>query len=37
MKFPMIAYGVLAIILLVVPLLVVTPVLIKVRKKALLE
>jgi len=37
MKFPMIAYGVLAIILLVAPLLVVTPVLIKVRKKALLE
>src|SRR5208283_135590 len=37
MKFPKIAYGVLAIILLVAPLLVVTPVLIKVRKKALLE
>ena len=31
MKFPMVAYGVLAIILLVTPLLVVTAVLIKVR------
>lgn len=37
MKFPMIAYGVLAITLLVAPLLVVTPLLIKVKKKALLE
>jgi hypothetical protein len=37
MKFPMIAYGVLAIILLVSPLLVVTPVLVKIKKKALLE
>jgi len=37
MKFPMMAYGVLAILLLVAPLLVVTPVLIKVKKKALLE
>jgi hypothetical protein len=37
MKFPMITYGVLAIILLVAPLLVVTPVLVKIKKKALLE
>lgn len=37
MKFPMIAYGVLAVIILVVPLLVVTPVLLKIKKKALLE
>jgi heme/copper-type cytochrome/quinol oxidase subunit 4 len=37
MKSPMITYGVLAIILLVAPLLVVTPVLLRVRKKALLE
>jgi hypothetical protein len=37
MKFPMIAYGVLAIIFLVVPLLVVSPVLFKIKKKALLE
>lgn len=37
MKSPMIAYGVLAIILLVAPLLVVTPVLVKIKKKALLE
>lgn len=37
MKFPMIAYGVLAILLLVAPLLVVTPLLIKVKKKALLD
>ena len=37
MKFPMIAYGVLAMILLVAPVLVVTPVLVKVKKKALLE
>ncbi len=35
MKFPMIAYGVLAIIVLIVPLLAVAPVLINVRKKAL--
>ena len=37
LKFPMIAYGVLATIFLVVPLLVVTPVLLKVKRKALLE
>lgn len=37
MKFPMIAYGVMAMILFVVPLLVVTPLLVKVKKKALLE
>ena len=37
MKLPMIAYGVLAIIVLVVPVLVVVPVLIKTKKKALLE
>jgi hypothetical protein len=37
MKFPMIAYGVLAIIVLVAPLLVVTPVLIRVKKRALLD
>jgi len=37
MKLPMIAYGVLAVIVLVVPLLVVMPILLKVKKKALLE
>lgn len=37
MKFPMIAYGVLAIFVLVAPLLVVTPLLMKVKRKALLE
>ena len=37
MKLPMIAYGVMAMILLVAPLLVVTPLLVKVKKKALLE
>jgi hypothetical protein len=37
LKFPMIAYAVLAIAILIVPLLVVVPVLIKVKKKALLE
>ena len=37
MKLPMIAYGVLAMILLVAPLLVVTPLLVEVKKKALLE
>jgi hypothetical protein len=37
MKFPMFAYGVMAIIILVVPLLVVTPLLVKVKKQALLE
>lgn len=37
MKLPMITYGVLAIIILIVPLLVVTPVLLKIKKKALLE
>jgi hypothetical protein len=37
MKFPMITYGVLAIIILIMPLLAVTPVLIDVRRKALRE
>lgn len=37
LKFPMIAYGVLAVIVLVVPLLVVTPVLLQIKRKALLE
>jgi hypothetical protein len=37
LKFPMIAYGVLAVLFLVVPLLVVVPVLLKVKRKALLE
>ena len=37
MKFPMIAYGVLAIIFLVLPLLVVAPVLLKIKRKGLLE
>ena len=37
MKFPMIAYAVIAIILLVSPLLVGSPVLYKIKKKALLE
>ena len=37
MTYPMIAYGVIAIILLVAPLLVVTPLLVKVKRKALLE
>jgi hypothetical protein len=37
LKIPMIAYGVLAIIVLVVPLLVVTPVLMGVKRKALRE
>jgi len=37
MKFPMLAYGVLAITILVAPLLVVTPLLVKVKKEALLE
>ena len=36
-KLPMIAYGVLAIIALIVPLLVVAPVLLKIKRKALLE
>jgi hypothetical protein len=36
-KFLMIAYGVIAIIMLVAPLLVVAPVLLKVKRKALLE
>jgi len=36
-KFPMIAYGVLAIIFLVAPLLVVAPVLVQVKRKALRE
>jgi len=37
MKFPMIAYCVLAILILIAPLLVVTPVLLKIKRKALLE
>jgi hypothetical protein len=37
LKFPMIAYGVLAVIFLVVPLLVVTPVLLQIKRKALLD
>jgi hypothetical protein len=37
LKLPMIAYGVLAVLVLVVPLLVVTPVLLQIKKKALLE
>jgi hypothetical protein len=37
MKFPMCAYGVLALIILITPLLVVAPVLSKVKKKALLQ
>lgn len=37
LKFPMIIYGILATIFLVVPLLVVTPVLLKVKRKALLD
>jgi len=37
MKSPMISYGVMAILILIVPLLVVAPVLIKVKKRALLE
>jgi hypothetical protein len=37
LKFPMIAYGVLAVIVLVVPLLVVTPVLVQIKRTALLE
>jgi hypothetical protein len=37
LKFSMIAYGVLAVIFLVVPLLVVTPVLLQIKRKALLE
>jgi len=37
MKFPMLAYGVMAIVLLVAPLLAVMPLLVKVKKKALLE
>jgi hypothetical protein len=37
LKFPMIAYGVLAVLFLIVPLLVVVPVLLKVKRKALLE
>src|SRR5271154_2658950 len=36
-KFLMIAYGVLAVLFLIVPLLVVVPVLLKVKRKALLE
>jgi hypothetical protein len=36
-KLPMIAYGVLAILFLVVPLLVVVPVLLKIKRKALFE
>jgi hypothetical protein len=37
LKFPMIIYGILATLFLVVPLLVVAPVLLKVKRKALLE
>lgn len=37
MKFPMIAYGVLAIIFLILPLLVVAPVLLKIKRRALLQ
>jgi hypothetical protein len=37
LKFPMIVYGVLATIFLIVPLLAVSPVLLKVKRKALLE
>ena len=37
LKAPMIAYGVIAIIVLVVPLLVVAPVLLQIKRKALLE
>jgi hypothetical protein len=37
LKFPMIAYGVLAILFLIAPLLVVTPVLLKIKRKALLD
>jgi len=37
LKFPMIGYGVLAVIFLVVPLLVVAPVLLKVKRRGLLE
>jgi hypothetical protein len=37
MKVPMIAYGVLAVVMLLAPLLVVAPVLVRVKKKALFE
>lgn len=37
LKFPMIAYGVLAILFLMAPLLVVTPVLLKIKRKAMLD
>ncbi len=37
LKFPMIAYGVLAVLFLVVPLLVVAPVLLHVKRRALLD
>ena len=37
MKFPMIAYGVIAVLVLVAPLLFVAPVLLKTKKRALLE
>jgi hypothetical protein len=37
LKFPMIIYGILAIVFLVAPLLVVAPVLLKVKRRALLE
>ena len=36
-KFPMIAYGVLAIIFLILPLLVVAPVLLKIKRRGMLE
>jgi hypothetical protein len=37
MKVPMIAYGVFAVVLLLAPLLVVSPILVKIKKRALLE
>lgn len=37
MKFPMIAYGVIAMLFLIAPLVVVTPVLLKLKRRALLE
>jgi len=37
LKFTMISYGVMAVLILVVPLLVVTPVLVQVKRRALLE
>jgi hypothetical protein len=37
MKFPMIGYGILAVVLLILPLLVVAPVLLKIKRKGMLE